>query len=512
MLKFLSLCSGIEAASVAWEPLGWKAGAFAEIDPAACDVLAYHYPDTPNLGDMTAPDFIERAIRYGPYGGIVAGTPCQDFSIAGLRAGLAGDRGNLTLRFVEICDAIDPDRIIWENVPGVMSDKTNAFGCLLAGLVGSDTVLQPHREFGWTDAGMVIGPKRAAAWRILDAQYFHLAQRRRRVYVLAVDLRAGIDPGAILLERNSLRRNTPPRREKGEEIAGTLGGGSQSRGWCDDLDRAGAFVPELAHTLRAEHDGSEDGTGRGTPLVTSWWDGGDLAETLNVSSLVKQQAMPDKGRFAAVLAVRTAQTSANGHGVASDVAHGQAIAFTQNQSGDLLTGDVCPAMGTNQNATGRNTPKVMSYRTSGNCGVMEQGDKAAALTQSTDPCAQIIQQHMAVRRLTPRECERLQGFLPDYTLVPRRKESKVEECEYACKCGCVFWADETGVYVECPDCGNDFDEAFPDRIRFTGNRRKVMNESGKMMADGPRYKMIGNSMATNVMHWIGKRIQKAIQA
>ncbi len=336
-IKYLSLCSGIRADKVAFDPLGWRAGAVSEIDPACCDLLAHYEPDVPNLGDMTAPDFIKRSKQHGPYDMVCGGTPCQAFSVAGKRGGLNDDRGNLTLRFVEICDAIDPTWILWENVPGVLSDKTNAFGCFLAGLVGADAPIVLPAGQRWTDAGVVAGPKRQIAWRVLDAQYFSLAQRRRRVFVLAGRAGTGADPSAVLFEPESVRRHTPPGREKGKEVAGTLGGGSSKRGWCSDLDVSGAFVP-VAFNNRQD------------PISSS-----DVVDSLGAK---------DNGKGIAY-AVRTAQTSANGHGVADNVAHtldganGQAVAFTQNQSGDVLIGDICPAMGTNQNATGRNTPKVM---------------------------------------------------------------------------------------------------------------------------------------------------------
>lgn len=167
-MKYISMFSGIEAASVAFGPLGWSPLAFAEIEPFPSAVLSHHYPDVPNRGDMTAVDWSEYR---GLADVVVGGPPCQAFSVAGLGNSLDDDRGILSLRFVEAIHAISPRWAVIENVPGWLSTKDNAFGCFLAGLVGADAALIPPRKCGgrWTDAGMVIGPVRTAAWRILDA-------------------------------------------------------------------------------------------------------------------------------------------------------------------------------------------------------------------------------------------------------------------------------------------------------------------------------------------------------
>lgn len=224
-ITYGSVCSGIEAASVAWHMLGFRASWFAEIEPFPSSVLAHRWPAVPNLGDMTK---LAREVLLGIIAApliLVGGTPCQDFSVAGMRAGLAGERGALTMKFVELADAIDhvrPDGdecvVVWENVPGVLSDKGNAFGNFLAALVGESEALEPSGP-RWTNAGCVYGPRRAAAWRVLDAQYFGLAQRRKRVFVVA-SARADFDPAAVLLEREGLRRDHPPRRGEGQDLAG----------------------------------------------------------------------------------------------------------------------------------------------------------------------------------------------------------------------------------------------------------------------------------------------------
>lgn len=208
-----SVCSGIEAASVAWEPLGFQFKWFSEIAPFPAAVLSEKYPNIPNLGDMAdIPDQIA-AHRVDAPDLICAGTPCQAFSLAGWKEGLNDDRGNLTLRFVDIIEASDAIRlasgqvrsiVFWENVEGVLTDKTNAFGCLVSSLAGFDDVIECEK---WPSAGAVKGPKRNVAWRVLDAKYFGLPQQRRRLYLIA----GGTDffPENILFEANSQGKAKP---------------------------------------------------------------------------------------------------------------------------------------------------------------------------------------------------------------------------------------------------------------------------------------------------------------
>ena len=380
-LVYASVCSGIEAATVAWEPLGWRPAFFAEIEPFPSAVLAHHYPALPNLGDMTTID--GRAWR-GKIDVLVGGTPCQAFSVAGRRRSLDDARGNLALTFVDLADAIDPAWILWENVPGVLSTRDNAFGCLLGGLAGEDGPLLPPGG-KWADAGCVLGPARTVAWRVLDAQYFGLAQRRRRVFVIA-DAGGRADPAQVLLERDGQRRDSPPSRQSRQDTAGPAAcrafGGNNTSGPIDVATALNAcasasgrmdFETEtfVTHSLRGEgFDASEDGTGRGTPLVP--------------------------------------------------------VAFDCKASTPVAAEAIAPTLRA-MNAIGRDNA----------------GGQLA------------VHHHLGVRRLTPRECERLQGFPDDYTRIPWRGRP----------------ADR------CPD--------------------------------GPRYRALGNSMAVPVMHWIGSRIQAA---
>src|SRR5690606_9059588 len=203
-MRYLSVCSGIEAATVAWQPLGWRPAAFSEIEAFPSAVLAHHYPDVPNLGDMTNfQDWPDAAIDL-----LVGGTPCQSFSVAGLRKGMADPRGNLALTYLAIADRYRPEWLVWENVPGVLSSNGGRdFGAFLGGLV----------ELGY-----------GCGYRVLEAEYVRVdgygsadPQRRRRVFVVG-NSRDWLRAAAVLFERESLRCNTAPRREAGQGPAPTI--------------------------------------------------------------------------------------------------------------------------------------------------------------------------------------------------------------------------------------------------------------------------------------------------
>lgn len=227
-LRFGSVCSGIEAASVAWNPLGWEAAWFSEIEPFPCAVLQHHYPNVRNVGDMTKlPELILSGEVEAP-DMLCGGSPCQSFSVAGKRCSLDDERGNLSLVFCEVANAIDtirnvqrkqPSIIFWENVPGVLNTKDNAFGCLLAELVGADAPLSSGTNNKWPSAGYVTGPKRKAAWRVLDAQYFGVPQRRRRVFVVS-SARDNFNPAKVLFERNGLSWDFESCCETWQGVAG----------------------------------------------------------------------------------------------------------------------------------------------------------------------------------------------------------------------------------------------------------------------------------------------------
>ena len=439
MIRFGSCCSGIEAASTAWEPLGWRAAWFSEIEAFPSAVLAHHWPEVPNLGDMTA---LPKRIASGEIEApdvLVGGTPCQAFSVAGNRESLSDARGNLTLTYVELADAIDRQRvargeqpaiIVWENVPGVLSTKDNAFGCFLAGLTGENVPLLAPRG-KWSNAGLVIGPKRAVAWRILDAQYFGVAQRRRRVFVIA-SARDGFDPSQILFEFDGLRRDTAPRREKGQDVATDAGGGAPRAGshW-DDLSNPHPSLTQSFNTGGIGASNQEVFSQRGCGLVPP----------RRSPVTFDRQSSGEYGTEPVASTV-----SARDYKSAADlVLETQAVAF----GGDIAR--TLSARHDSSPCADRGMDVVATLEVAGT--MKACAGKSGGWTNSVDHAAagymQVDAATMAVRRLTPRECERLQGFPDDHTLIPHRN---------------------------------------------------------KPAADGPRYKALGNSMAVPVMAWIGRRI------
>ena len=239
-MKYISLFSGIEAASVAWVPLGWEPVAFAEIEPFPSQVLAYRFPNVPNLGDVTKVDWSKYR---GKCDLIIGGSPCQSFSIAGLRKGLADPRGNLMLEYLRACEAVNPEWIIWENVPGVLSaDGRRAFQTFIEAVVN-------------------LWPGGGCAWRVLDAQFFGVAQRRRRVFAV-INTRDWRRAAAVLFDPESLPRDLEPNSKKREDIAANYG-------YCAPT----YSIPGSVMILRADHL-SQNGTN-----VTQ-----DLCHTLDCAS------------------------------------------------------------------------------------------------------------------------------------------------------------------------------------------------------------------------------------
>jgi DNA (cytosine-5)-methyltransferase 1 len=332
-----SVCSGIEAATVAWHPLGWQPSFFSEIDKFPRTLLTHHYPAVPLHGDFTT---IEEK-NYDPIDLLVGGTPCQSFSIAGLRKGLADDRGNLSLEFIRLAQRLRPRWILWENVPGVLSiDGGRAFGSFLGGL----------GECGY-----------GFAYRVLDAQYFGVPQRRRRVFVVGYfgDWRP---PAAVLFERESLQGDITPRRETREEPAGTLGARTCRSIGAQDAT-CGHLIPSTGFTSHCLNAGGMGRQDYETETLITHIDGGETARTL---------------------AAR----------------YGGRITDTQG-------------------------PNVIAYGLSGNTigRLPENGGNGTGYSAETAPTLTRRDLHgvshgMTVRRLTPRECERLQGFPDDYTLIP----------------------------------------------------------------------------------------------
>ena len=495
-MKYLSVCSGIEAATCAWHPLGWEPFAFSEIEKFPSQVLAHHYPSVQNLGDMTKfEEWPDATIDL-----LVGGTPCQSFSVAGLRKGLADPRGNLMLTYGAIARRYRPKWLVWENVPGVLSSNGG-------------------RDFG-TFLGMLGQLGYGFAYRVLDAQYLGVAQRRRRVFVVGClgDWRGA---AAVLFERHSLQGHSAPSREKGKEVAGTFGARTTAGGgFGGDFETTGGLQPVtgtlnangkaagsatqqdaecgmlVAHSLRGEgFDASEDGTGRGTPLIPC------VAGTLgaNHGNIKAEQAwtgqmipVPHADISPAIKARDSKGVSSDGDGDGAILvpmrsvlpfdstqitspenranpqygdpfhplqakAHVPAIAFPGRMSGTQ-----CASSEEVSTSIGAANPTAVAYSimpmNSGKDYKAREVDVAQPLMAGGpvggNQGGDFIKQATQVRRLTPVECERLQGFRDNYTQLPGHK------------------------------------------------------------ADGPRYKALGNSMAVPVMAWIGKRIAavEAIQA
>lgn len=490
-MKFLSVCSGIEAASVAWKPLGWEASGFAEIEPFPCAVLAHHYPDVPNHGDMSLlPDKIRAGEVEAP-DLLCGGTPCQAFSVAGLRQSLDDARGNLTLTFCEIADAIDSKReqpciVFWENVPGVLNTKDNAFGCFLGALAGEDDALvAPGGR--WANAGFIDGPQRAVAWRVLDAQYFGVAQRRRRVFVIA-SARADFDPAAVLFEFEGVRRDTAPSREArqgaacGIEIGPHGGRFTDLNPTLDARAKDGPIRNQLAGAVMQPYPVANCLTARMHKGINSSVDEGQtpvLAPIALAENTIGRQ--PHNGGNGDGFTEGGPMYTLNAtgvHGVAQPIPFGVA---EQPNVGHCLRSGASKAdkhesttyvaqpvaafkytMGAKAHGIGYAEEQSPTFDTKPDsiavmAPTLTATNDPSRSPQSTEVTNQVAAVHaasMAVRRLTPVECERLQGFPDNYTNIPWRKQP------------------------ESPD--------------------------------GPRYKALGNSWAVPVVKWIGERIVRSL--
>nr|WP_061179773.1 DNA cytosine methyltransferase [Caballeronia pedi] len=454
-LEFGSVCSGIEAASSAWEEdLGWRPAWFAEIEAFPSTVLAHRWPSVPNLGDMTtiAAQVIAGSVKAPDV--LVGGTPCQAFSIAGLRGGLSDARGQLTLSYVQLVNAIDTARSIrgklpcvalWENVPGVLSSKDNAFGCFLGALAGEDCPLEPPGK-GWSNAGYVLGPQRAVAWRVLDAQYFGVAQRRRRVFVVA-SARDGFDPREVLFESEGVRRDSAPSRSAGAQAAA---GSLRSTDGGSDVDHA--LAGHLQPVVCMAH-------GQGGAEIAE-----DRAPTLTCNHEAPIACYPKPADLIAFDCRQDPISSPDVFGaLGANHSQSQAVAyaFAENSRGEIRfeggDGQRTGAISTGGGKPGQGIPTVLSVALRGREGgaTAELGDDIAGCLRASsgggDKPHVLVK--MRVRRLMPVECERLQGFDDGHTLVPVR---------------------------------------------------------GKDAADGPRYKVLGNSMAVPCMKWLGRRINREV--
>jgi len=395
MMRYLSVCSGIEAASVAWHGLGWEPVAFSEIDPFASAVLAARFPNVLNLGTMEA--YRDWPIERGAVDILVGGTPCQSFSVAGLRKGLDDPRGNLALVYLGILERFRPRWCVWENVPGVLSSNGGRdFGSFLGGLA----------QLGY-----------GFAYRVLDAQYVRVdthpravPQRRRRVFVVGC---AGGDwrrAASVLLEPEGVRGDPPTRRPSREGVAGGPAAGARDGGVADI---AFSFDPGQSHNPKATHQFCVEHT---APLIK------ERVHAVGRGTLI--------GPHPAVIGFHHNAQACQLPTDARDTSISDSLTTSQNAAVALFS------------------PQVIGFQS--NLG-SQGGD---VFTNVSPPVriggvATLHAPTMAVRRLTPRECERLQGFPDEWTAITYR---------------------------------------------------------GKPAADGPRYKALGNSMAVNVMRWLGQRI------
>lgn len=498
-MRFLSLFSGIEAASVAWESLGWTCVAVAEIEKFPSEVLRIHYPSVQNLGDVTK---INRSQidQIGRIDLVIGGFPCQDVSVAGKRKGLKNADGTYTrsgLFFdaMRIIEWAKPRWTLVENVPGLFSSNGGSdFGAVVGELAGAK--FDVPRE-GWRTSGFALGKKGLVEWRVLDAQFFGLAQRRKRVFIVRDSGNwAGRPP--LLLERESLRWNPPKGRETREGTAPTIsartkgGGGLSTDAECDGAViaatltknyathhgrsagnnggvAANQLIPQLSPAIKSRDckGPSSDGDGDGAPLIPvvahsvsagrdGYNDGSDQT-CVPVAFSVKDHGA-DAGELAPTL------RAGNHDGSHANGGCGPAIAFQprfftrENKTGNADScGETVPALSADHGG-GDSAPHVAFQPRIARNGRGDMGDKANALQSQSGqtgkgdaaPCVASV---AGVRRLTPTECERLQGFPDGYTAIPWRGKP----------------ADQ------CPD--------------------------------GPRYRALGNSMAVPVIRWIGERIQ-----
>jgi DNA (cytosine-5)-methyltransferase 1 len=389
-MRFGSVCSGIEAASVAWHPLGWQAEFFSEIEAFPSALLAHRYPHVPNHGDMTKfQEWPDHAIDL-----LVGGTPCQSFSVAGLRKGLADPRGNLALTYLAIADRYRPEWLVWENVPGVLSsDGGRDFGAFLGGL----------GELGY-----------GFAYRVLDAQFCRVdgfgravPQRRRRVFVVghSGDWRRA---AAVLFERESLSWHSAPRRQAGQGVAADV---------VSSLVASGRGVERPGET-------------RGQDPVVAVPSTGEVSHCLNAGGMGRIDYETET-----MIACPVADTLSVGANQTTGFPSGAVVAHSLRADG----------FDASEDGTGRGTPLVSIAPT-----LSSSGAGTARTGNARTEAEMLVTQGWAVRRLTPTECERLQGFPDSYTAIPYRN---------------------------------------------------------KPAADGPRYKALGNSMAVNCMRWIGRRIE-----
>lgn len=514
--KFLSVCSGIEAVSVAWDPLDFEPVAYSEIEPFPSAVLAHHYPDVPNLGDMTLyANWTLPSIDL-----LAGGTPCQSFSVAGKRGSLNDDRGNLCLTFCEIADKFDPEWILWENVPGVLNTVDNAFGCLLGKLCGAGDAIQPAEGRKHAPCGVVAGPQRTVAWRTLDAQWFGVPQRRRRLFVLA-GRGAGnwACPDALLPFGESLPGYFTPggkTREKTPRGTGTrLEGSHWDGGTHPPLDARKSGVGLSDQELFAQ---------RGAYLVISLET--RLPETTGEPHSVTCYGMYENQRAEMRLYAGIQPTLTCGGGKA--VQGTNMVSLYENHAQDSRVSGplpVCPTCTAQWGTGGGNTPLVLHQNGEASLPLEMESPRNASPDCSILLCCPIDTRTLFRSDFSPSSGPGLgEDGAPSYTLtaqghVPgvvyaiqgeiadgRRQQQNgigiTENCSYTLTTSTVHGISARGFVrrlmpVECERL-----QGFPD------NWTKIEKKPGTDYADSHRYKAIGNSMAVPVIRWIGQQILK----
>lgn len=542
--RFLSVCSGIEAVSVAWDPLDFEPVAYSEIEPFPSAVLAHHYPDVPNLGDMT-----QYANWTLPSIDLLAGgTPCQSFSVAGKRGSLNDERGNLCLTFCEIADKFDPEWILWENVPGVLNTVDNAFGCLLGKLCGAGDAIQPAEGRKHSPCGVVAGPQRTVAWRTLDAQWFGVPQRRRRLFVLA-GRGAGnwACPDALLPFGESLPGYFTPggkTRKKTPRGTGTrLEGSHWDGGTHPPLDARKSGVGLSDQELFAQ---------RGaylvrpiSPAVTSKWAKGSggpagdecqnlvisletrLPETTGENLPVTCYGMYENQRAEMRLYEGIQPTITCGGGKAGQ---GTNMVFLYENhaqdsriSGPLPVSPTCTAQwGTG----GGNTPLVLQRCSEHSLSMESMATNNSCPNSHIRLCCPLDTRTLFRSDLSPSSGPGLgEDGAPSYTLTAQghipgvvyviqgemadgRRQTQngmgiTENCSYTLTTSTVHGVSVHGFVrrlmpIECERL-----QGFPD------DWTRVEKKPGTDYADSHRYKAIGNSMAVPVIRWIGQQILKA---
>lgn len=423
-MRYISICSGIEAATVAWRPLGWEAVAFAEIEPFPNAVLSRHYPDVPNLGDISKVDWRK---YYGAVDLVVGGTPCQSFSIAGRREGLDGASG-LVREYFRLLGDVRPRWFVWENVPGCLSSGGGADFAFILGQ--------------WEKLGYHV------AWRVLDAQYFGVAQRRRRVFAVG-HLGGWQYPAAVLFESGCMSGHPAPSRKEGKENSRSIeaGAGTAKPLLTKDRHNAGDENPVLAKCLTSRNQRLD-------------WE----TETLVLNE--KREFFRSK-QFSDYVEDDVASTERSAQSKQADVDLViEPIVFepgVMSRDGGHVYDGVAPTLRQNQRNEVRDLGDVAGALQA-EPGMKQQtyvrAPVAPTIGASGPPYSRpgnerveadaLVCMQTAVRRLTPIEVERLQGFPDDYT-----------------------------------------------NIEF----------KGKPAPDTARYKALGNSMAVPCMRWLGERIE-----